>query len=47
MNLTNLTTNLQVEISNYLRKFQVRLKKPEFKFINNGLNGVPYRYYEQ
>ncbi|MCD6090429.1 MAG: transposase [Bacteroidales bacterium] len=40
MNLTNLTTNLQVEISNYLRKFQVRLKKPEFKFINNGLNGM-------
>ena len=40
MNLTNLTTNLQVEISNYLRKFQVKLKKPEFKFINNGLNGM-------
>ena len=39
MNVTNLTTNLQVEISNYLKKYN-GLSKPAYKFLKDSLNGV-------
>jgi len=40
VNVTNLTTNLQVEISNYIRKFSKDVSKPAYKFIKDSLNGI-------
>lgn len=40
MNIQNLTGKIQVESSNYLRKFKPKLSQPVYKFITSGLNGM-------
>lgn len=40
MNIQNLSDKIQLESSNYLRRFKSGLSKPVYKFINSGLNGM-------
>jgi hypothetical protein len=39
-NVLNLTAKIQDEISNYASRFQNELKKPTYKFLKSGLNGM-------
>jgi hypothetical protein len=39
-NVINLTAKIQEEISNYAGRFQNELKKPAYKFLRSGLNGM-------